>query len=132
MPGLYLDSCIVIYYVEQHPDYFSRVDLHINRNESAITISDLSRLECMVHPLRTGDTQRLARFERFFSAVDLRKVACTRQVFDLATELRARHRLKTPDALHLAAAINANCDEFWTNDHRLDAAAAGHLRTVTL
>lgn len=23
-------------------------------------------------------------------------------------------------------------DEFWTNDHRLDTAAAGHLRTVTL
>ncbi|HRP95577.1 MAG TPA: type II toxin-antitoxin system VapC family toxin [Rhodocyclaceae bacterium] len=132
MPGLYLDSCVVIYYVEQHPDYFARVDQRINQDDCTITVSDLTRLECLVHPLRAGDTVRLTRFEHFFAAADLQTVACTRAVFDRATELRARLRLKTPDALHLAAAIEAGCEEFWTNDHRLDAAAAGHLRTVTL
>jgi predicted nucleic acid-binding protein len=52
--------------------------------------------------------------------------------FDLATELRARHGLKVPDALHLAAAIEGGCDEFWTNDTRLDKAASGYLKTVAL
>ena len=132
MPSLYLDSCIIIYYVEQHPDFFARVDERINQDGTTITVSDLGRLESLVHPLRAGDLHRLANFQRFFAATDLRNIACSRRVFDLATELRARHRLKTPDALHLAAAIEAGCDEFWTNDHRLDAAAAGHLRTVTL
>jgi predicted nucleic acid-binding protein len=33
--------------------------------------------------------------------------------------------------LHLAAAITAGCDEFWTNDHRLEQAAAGRLALVT-
>ncbi len=28
--------------------------------------------------------------------------------------------------------IEAGCEEFWANHHRLDAAAAGHLHTVTL
>ncbi len=30
------------------------------------------------------------------------------------------------------AAIEAGCEELWTNEYRLDTAAAGHLRTVTL
>lgn len=132
MPKLYLDSCIVIYYVEQHPDYFAPVDARINTGDHQITVSDLCRLECLVHPLRTGDAARLTAFNQFFTADDLYITPCSSRVFDLATELRARHRLKTPDALHLAAAIAAGCDEFWTNDHRLDAAATGYLRPVTL
>lgn len=128
----YLDSCIVIYYVEQHPDYFAIVDARIDAGDSLMTVSDLCRLECLVHPMRAGDTARLTAFNRFFAASDLRIAPCSTAVFDLATELRARHRLKTPDALHLAAAIAAGCEEFWTNDHRLDAAATGYLRPVTL
>ena len=42
------------------------------------------------------------------------------------------YNLKTPDALHLAAAIIGGCQEFWTQDHRLDHAAAHYLRTTSL
>lgn len=132
MRKLYLDSCIIIYFVEQHPDYFASVDTRIEAGDSLITVSDLCKLECLVHPMRAGDTARLAAFQQFFAADDLSITRCSPAVFELATTLRARHHLKTPDALHLAAAIEAGCDEFWTNDHRLDAAASGHLRTVTL
>ena len=55
-----------------------------------------------------------------------------RPVFDKATRLRAAHRLKSPDALHLAAAIESHCTQFWTNDRRLAAAAAGHLEVHAL
>ncbi len=54
-------------------------------------------------------------------------VELTTAVFNLATELRASHRLRTPDALHLAAALSAGCSEFWTNDTRLAAMAGQHL-----
>jgi len=37
-----------------------------------------------------------------------------------ATDLRAKYlKLKTPDALHLAAAIESGCDAFVTNDFGL-------------
>jgi predicted nucleic acid-binding protein len=36
-----------------------------------------------------------------------------------AAQLRADLNLKTPDALHLAAAIEAGCDRVLTNDNRL-------------
>ena len=48
------------------------------------------------------------------------------------TASRAAHRLKTPDALHLVAAIESRCNQFWTNDKRLAIAAAGHLEVHAL
>jgi predicted nucleic acid-binding protein len=54
-------------------------------------------------------------------------------VFDRATDLRVTHRPKTPDALHLAAALSAGCAEFLTNDRQLLLAAAGNaIRILTI
>lgn len=61
----------------------------------------------------------------FFAAVG--SLPVTTAVFDRAAELRAHHNIRTPDAIHLAAALIHGCDEFWTNDDRLSA-AAGDVR----
>jgi predicted nucleic acid-binding protein len=44
-------------------------------------------------------------------------------VFSSALNLRIKHKIKTPDALHLATAIENGCTEFWANDNRLNEAA---------
>jgi predicted nucleic acid-binding protein len=41
-------------------------------------------------------------------------------VMDRATDIRAYYGFKTPDAIHLAAAVVSDCDVFLTNDQRLD------------
>jgi uncharacterized protein len=73
-------------------------------------------MECCVKPLKTGNQSLLAGFDKIFTTHGYYFEPMTRPVFDLATQLRAQHGLKTPDAIHLAAAIHAGCDEFWTND----------------
>ena len=88
-----------------------------------LVVSDLVRLECRVVPLRNGDAELLRRVVEAFAAAEFARL--TRSVFDRAAELRARHRIKTPDALHLAAALEHGCDEFWTNDDRLTPAHTG-------
>ena len=50
-------------------------------------------------------------------------IPVSRQVIDRATQLRARYYLRTPDAIHLAAAIVGGCDVFLTNDYRLTQCA---------
>jgi predicted nucleic acid-binding protein len=115
---IYLDSCIVIYLIEGSPQNRAAVDAVFQaRPPTATVISDLVRLECRVGPLRAGDRALLKRFEDFFESA--RILPLSPAVCDLAAELRAQHRLKTPDALHAAAAIFNSCDEFWTNDRRL-------------
>ena len=133
MRRAYLDACVAIYYVERHPVFFPRVEASLFPAEgeaARLVFSDLTRLECRVQPIRTEDKDMLARYDAFFGLPDSERVALDPPVFDLATNLRASQGLKTPDALHLAAALHTGCDEFWTNDDRLIRAASGRIRNV--
>ncbi len=69
----------------------------------------------------TGDTAKLAVFDAFFLRPDVRVVPVSTAVFDRATQIRAAHKFKLGDALHLAAAVESGCDSFLTNDSRLSA-----------
>lgn len=81
--------------------------------------SPLTRLECLVMPFRTKDSQLQKLYESFFKAQKLLMMPL--EVFDRAAKLRADFTgSKTPGALYLATAADHNCDEFWTNDDRLD------------
>jgi predicted nucleic acid-binding protein len=130
MARAYLDSCVVIYLV-QGPESLSRTvrgALGLDKDDPPVLcIPDLTRLECRVKPIREGDDELLAQFDGLFSSRDIEWLAIQTDTFDLATELRAHHGTKTPDALHLAAAILGGCDVLWTNDRRLTAAAAGRI-----
>ncbi|EIC21517.1 type II toxin-antitoxin system VapC family toxin [Thiorhodovibrio frisius] len=129
-PRVYFDACIEIHYVERNPARYQNLRARMFPTEGArpqIAFSELVRLECRVGPLRRQDPALLARFDDFFALANAVKVEIDRRVFELATDLRATHRLKTPDALHLAAAITGSCDDFWTTDDRLQRAAENHL-----
>ncbi len=120
MSRIYLDACIIIYVVEKHPTYSSRIEHLMNAAPSAeFCYSPLTQLECFVMPFRTHDFQLQKLYESFFKAQKL--LMMPTEVFNKAARLRADFTsLKTPDALHLATAGYHNCDEFWTNDNRLD------------
>ena len=44
--------------------------------------------------------------------------------------IRAQYNFKTPDSLHLAAAVISNCDVFLTNDHRLNRFTGISIETI--
>lgn len=127
---IYLDTCIVIYLIEKHPIYASRIEALINNlSDSILCFSPLVRLESLVMPFRTNDSQLERLYEIFFKAQNL--LTMPPEVFDQAARLRANFpSLKTPDALHLATAIFYNCDEFWTNDDRLNKIAPSLVKRV--
>jgi uncharacterized protein len=117
MSRVYLDSVAVIYLVEQVAPYHTQIDARLNVTGVQPVVSDLTRTECLVKPIRTGDTNLRQLFEAFFARVAV--VGFPPSVFDRAAEIRAHYPFKTPDALHLAAAIEAGCDVFVTNDQQL-------------
>lgn len=130
MARVYLDSCVVIYLIQGPEDLSQAVRGALRPDEGhppVVCVSDLTRLECRVWPIRHDDEPLLGEFDGFFGSREVEKIPLQAAAFELATELRARYRAKTPDALHLAAAILGGCQEFWTNDHRLNAAAEGRV-----
>ena len=127
---VYPDTCILIYWLERNPAYVDAIVQRLRPAQASAPIlvfSELTRLECRVKPLQTGNQIQLSGYDRVFSTPGYRFEGLTRKVFDVATELRAAHGLKTPDAIHLAAALHSGCDEIWTNDDRLAKAAAGRI-----
>jgi len=58
----------------------------------------------------------LAQFDVFFSGVEISLIEVTASVVELATEIRAKYNLKTPDALHYASAMEADANVFLTGD----------------
>ncbi len=117
---LYLDTAPVIYTVEQVPLYAAAVDARLSAHDVVRVASDLTRLECRVKPLREGNAGLLKDFDDYFEGAVVEIIALSREVIDRATEIRAQYGFRTPDAIHLAAAVVSRCGVFLTNDHRLD------------
>ena len=76
-------------------------------------------MECRVGPLRAKDATLLAQYDHVFAAPDQLVLPLTGQVCDRAAVIRADYGFSTPDALNLAAAVEAGCAVFLTNDARL-------------
>lgn len=117
---LYLDAAPAIYTVEQVPLYAATVDARLSDPAVIRVTSDLTRMECRVKPLLDGNTELLKDFDDYLAGAVVEMVALSREVIDRATEIRAQYGFKTPDAIHLAAAMVSGCGVFLTNDHRLD------------
>lgn len=117
---IYLDSCIAIYLTEGTDPFSARIEAKLSP-QSDLCISALVELECLVQPIREKRSELIAAYKSQFA--DYGNLEINKAVFQSATELRATHGLKVPDALHLACAHHHQCAEFWTNDAQLNKVA---------
>jgi len=106
---LFLDACALIYRFEGAHAFrqaTTEVLSLLTDQQTAVelAVSRLSVMECRVKPLRDGDTALLQRYADFFASVQIIELDST--VVDAATALRARHGLRTPDALQAASALH--------------------------
>lgn len=121
---IYLDTCVLIYAIENDPVRAPTIRSALKAAATErFAISPLVRLECLVKPMRNGDLLLQRRYEAGFERFLLLQMPDP--VFSLAAQLRARFNLKTPDALHLACAQHHGCSALWTNDDRLQRAGLG-------
>ena len=116
---VYLDAAPVIYLVEEVIPYASALETRLSVPGTVQVCSDLTRLECRVKPIRDRQDQLLIAFDRYFDDIISEVFPLSRKVIDQATSLRARYGFKTPDCIHLGAAIVNECSLFLTNDRRL-------------
>ena len=125
MPGrlVYWDSCIFIAWLkdEQRPDPLDLDGIAYlveewDAGRLVIATSTITRIEVLESSL-TPD--QAAQFKLALRRSTMRVDAATSPVTDLAHDLRnyyADPRLSTPDAIHMATAIAAGCDTFFTFD----------------
>lgn len=118
----FLDANALIYRIEGAAPFAGRVNAALAEAaradaELGAAVSRLSWLECRIRPMRLNDQATLAAFDALFARPDLIWVELTRDVVELATVIRARHGLRTPDALQAASCLQLGAEHlFFTGD----------------
>jgi len=117
---VYVDTCSVIYAVERIEPFFSAsapLWAALSAGRQSVVTSELALMEVLVKPLRIGDAGLVTLYRNvLLSTVGLTCLPVGLAVLEAAAGLRARHNLKTPDAIHAATALQAGCVMFVTND----------------
>ena len=61
---IYLDACLLIYAIEDHPVWADDVRTALKKEPDArFAVSPLIKMECLVKPLKTGDMALQRRYE---------------------------------------------------------------------
>ncbi len=116
---VYLDSSGFIYSAERVEPYRALLEpmwRQAQVGQFTIVSSDLVVLETLVKPFRDNDVVVEAVFRSLFDSNEVMLIPTTQSLWEEAARLRAETGLKTPDALHAAAALRADCTLFITND----------------
>lgn len=130
---VYLDTNIIIYAIEANPDFHERAKALIEAidcDEILAVTSELTVAEALVKPIASGRSDIVSQYEAFLlSDSKLRLVAVDRTILRSAADLRARMNIKLPDAIHVASAIETDCEIFLSQDRELRL--PGSIRHLT-
>lgn len=108
--NVFFDASALIYLIEGNEPFAARVRHQLSKVGDShpgvgVAVSRLSWLECRVGPLKHNDASVLALYDAFFARPDLIWIDLHRDVVELATAIRVRHGLRTPDALQAASCL---------------------------
>ena len=122
MELVFLDACILIYWIElKQPYYKSFIEklesIYKQYPDAELVVSRLSLLECCVAPLRDKQEKILQAYDDFFSDPSINIVELSAEVIKEATIIRANTNINTPDAIQAACAFSCKkLSAFITND----------------
>ena len=112
-----VDTAPFIYVLESHPQF---ADQFVGLIEAAaigdlvIALSTITLAEVLTGPFKAGQTALAKRYEKTLSLY--RVVPVSAPIAALAAQLRAQYRLKLPDAIQLATALDIGAAAFVTHD----------------
>lgn len=120
---LAIDSAPLIYFVESHPELAAPVRWVIEKAETGeltLCTSVVTLIEVLTLPLEVGALAVAEAYEAILlESPYLELHGIDRQVARRAASLRGQYRLRTPDAVQVAVALQAGCGAFLTNDRNL-------------
>ncbi len=118
-----LDTSIFIYLLEKHPTFFrvsKRLLKRIENGQIQGVFSSIGLIEILTGPKQTGKFDLAIEYRELITTFPhLTIVGMNERIVDIASDLRAKYKIHTPDAIHLATAIDARAKTFITNDKTL-------------
>ena len=112
-----VDTAPFIYILESNPqfaDQFVGLFEAAKAGKLSIALSTITLAEVLTGPLKAGHSALAKRYEKVLSTFTL--ISVTPAIAALAAQLRAQYRLKLPDAIQLATALDTGAAAFVTHD----------------
>lgn len=122
MSRIYWDTMLFIYWLEDHPDFGPRVQEVFEKmaaRKDQLCTSSFAVGETLVGFYKRGALETAKQVRDFFREGSIDVIAYTLDMTDLYADIRAKHRISSADAIHLACAAAAGTDLFLTNDKNL-------------
>jgi predicted nucleic acid-binding protein len=118
-----LDTAPFIYFVERNKDYLKTVKsvfAEIDAGKIEAITSTITLLEVLVHPLRKKNVILAEKYrEILLYSEGVTTFEILNEISEIASELRAKYSIRTPDALQIGTGIFHGADKFLTNDVNL-------------
>jgi predicted nucleic acid-binding protein len=112
-----VDTAPFIYLLESRPlfaDRFVGLFEAAAKGQVLIALSTVTLAEVLTGPFKAGQTALAKRYEK--ALLQYRVVDVSAPIAALAAQLRAQYRLKLPDALQLATALDLGATALVTHD----------------
>lgn len=112
-----VDTAPIIYVLEGragHGRRFQPLFQHHEQGRLALAVSTVTMAEVLAGPFAAGEEALAKRYRSVLESWQL--VDLTGDIAEQAARLRARYRLKLPDAVQLASALAINADALVTHD----------------
>ncbi len=112
-----VDTAPFIYVLESHPqwaDQFVGLFEAAAKGNLTIALSTITLAEVLTGPFKAGQTALAKRYEKALSQYEV--ISVSPAIAALAAQLRARYRLKLPDAIQLASALDIGAAALVTHD----------------
>jgi predicted nucleic acid-binding protein len=115
-----LDTSIFIYQLEANARYVPLTDFifsWLEQSRHTAVTSTITMTELLVQPYRENNSDQIDEFYGLLSTYpNLEWIAPDLAVADTAARLRAVHKLRTPDAIQAATAMEGSATGLVTND----------------
>ena len=114
---LLVDSAPIIYTLEAHPKFAARYELMFTRHASGellLAVTTITIAEVLTGPLAAGEEALVKRYRTVLESWQV--VELTADIAETAARLRAKLKLKLPDAIQVASALSINADALVTHD----------------
>ena len=111
-----VDTAPFIYVLESYPlfcDQFLGLFEAAAKGDLTIALSTITLAEILTGPFKAGHTALAKRYEKSLSCYNVIPVSAP--IAALAAQLRAQYRLKLPDAIQLATALDIGATAFVTH-----------------
>ena len=122
MSQIYWDTMLFAYWIEDHPEYASKVQAVFNRMQQrgdTLQTAVFTLGEMLTGPAKRNADELGRQIRDFFRSPEVRLIPFDENTAERYATIRAAHGVSPADAIHLASAAEAGTDLFLTNDKRL-------------